>query len=79
MEEILTWFQNHPGVLGFLVSSFVFFITIFLVSKRWIGFSITLLLLLFALVSGMTIANQQMLLRQINSSSHDTSVEYLND
>ncbi|MEX1013319.1 MAG: hypothetical protein WD595_04130 [Waddliaceae bacterium] len=79
MEEFLTWFQEHPGVLGFLVSSLVFFITIFLVSKKWIGFSITLLLLLFALVSGITIANQQLLLKRINSGETVSTGDYLHE
>ena len=49
--------SNH--VLALLIAILIFLTTILLVVKRWIGFSITLLLLLFSLAAGLLINNQQ--------------------
>ena len=46
-------------VLALVVAVLIFLTTILLVVKRWIGFSITLLLLVFALAAGLLINNQQ--------------------
>lgn len=57
MDTATTCFlSTHATALA--ASAFIFFLTLFLVSKQWIGFSITLLLLLFALFTGVIIANQ---------------------
>lgn len=58
MELVLEWFRANNDVFGFIVGAIIFFIAIALVSRKAIGFLITLLLLLFALFSGLIIANQ---------------------
>lgn len=45
-------------VLALLIALLIFLMTLFLAVKRWIGFSITLLLLLFSLAAGVLINNQ---------------------
>lgn len=52
-------FLQTDHVLAFLIAILIFLTTLFLVVKRWIGFSITLLLLLFSLAAGIIINNQQ--------------------
>ena len=47
-------------MLALLIALLIFLTTIFLVVKQWIGFSITLLLLIFSLAAGLIINNQQM-------------------
>lgn len=51
-------FQSEH-VLALLSASFIFLITIFLVVKRWIGFSTASLLLLFSLAAGFLIDHMQ--------------------
>lgn len=52
-------FLQTDHVLALLIAILIFLTTLFLVVKRWIGFSITLLLLLFSLAAGIIINNQQ--------------------
>lgn len=61
MESILSWLSAHHEVVGFITSALIFLITVVLVTRRLIGFSIALLFLLFSLISGLTIANQDFL------------------
>ena len=61
MEPILSWFSDHHEVAGFLTTAFIYIITVFLASRKLIGFWITLLFLIFALLSGLAIANQDFL------------------
>lgn len=67
---------------GLAVAAFVFFVTLFLVSKQWIGVSITVLLLLFSLVSGLIIVNQDLFRNALsgNPSNHnsDTDIKIAN-
>lgn len=58
MHSLLHFLQTEP-VFAFLIASLIFFITLFLVVKQWIGFSITFLLLVFALAAGIIINNQK--------------------
>lgn len=58
MQMILDWLRANSDVFGFVVASLIFTITIVLVSRKLIGFTITLLLLLFALVTGLVIGHQ---------------------
>jgi len=60
MDQILIFFQTDT-VIAFLTALFIFFVTIFLVIKRWIGFSLTLLLLLFAITAGVVIRHHRLL------------------
>lgn len=52
-------FLSSEHMIAFLVTVSVFLITIFLVVKRWIGFSIASLFLLFALAAGVITNYQQ--------------------
>jgi hypothetical protein len=54
-------FLESESAIALLVAAVIFFITLFLVVKQWIGFSLTLLLLLFALVAGFMVNNQHVL------------------
>lgn len=49
------FFSTNATALA--AASFIFFITLFFVSKQWIGFSITMLLLFFSLITGLIIVN----------------------
>lgn len=53
------------------VAGFIFFITLFLTAKQWVSFSITLLLLVFTLITGLIIANLDLL----RTSAHEMSTE----
>lgn len=57
MQEISEFLLNH-NTLAVLIAAVIFVITIILVIRRLIGFVITLVLLLFAIASGLIIANQ---------------------
>lgn len=50
-------FMTTSSGLGLLLSSAVFLVTVILVTTRAIGFGITLLLLLFSLLIGVTVGN----------------------
>ncbi len=53
-------FLSSEHILALLIAFLIFLTTVFLVVKRWIGFSIALLLLLFSLAAGLIVNNQQM-------------------
>lgn len=56
MDTFLEFLQTDK-VIALISAVFIFFVTILLVSKRWINFPVTLLLLLFAIASGLVISN----------------------
>ena len=58
MEVFLDWLRANPDVFGFSVATLIFFITIILVSSKLINFAVTILLLIFSLVAGFMITNQ---------------------
>lgn len=60
MQSSLEFFKNDT-VIALLISILVFLFTIFLVVKNWIGFPITLLLLIFAITAGLAITNHQII------------------
>jgi hypothetical protein len=64
---------HSTHVLALLIAILVFLTTILLVVKRWIGFSITLLLLIFSLAAGLIINNQQDFQHYLSSSSSSPS------
>lgn len=68
MSSSLNFLQSEH-VLALLVTILIFMTTIFLAVKRWIGFSITLLLLLFSLAAGLLINHQQDLQHYFSYSS----------
>lgn len=59
MKSSLVQFFSSNQVIALLSAVSIFIVTIFLVAKRWIGFPITLILLLFALIAGILINNPQ--------------------
>lgn len=56
MQEVLDFFISNNGA-AFAVALIIFIITLWLVVKRFIGFVFTIILLAFALVSGLFVAN----------------------
>lgn len=56
MNEILDFFVNNNGA-AFAVALIIFIITLLLIVKRSIGFIYTIILLAFALISGLFVAN----------------------
>jgi hypothetical protein len=69
MSSVLSFLQSEH-VLALLITISIFFITIFLTVKRWIGFSMTFLFLLFALTAGMLVNFQQNIQNYFTSSSN---------
>lgn len=67
MPSALNLHSEH--ILALFIAILIFLTTILLVVKRWIGFSITLLLLIFSLAAGLIINNQQDFQHYLTSSS----------
>jgi len=61
MELVLNWVSTHLQVFGFGVATVIFLFTVFLASRQYIGFFITLLFLLFALLTGFLIVNHDVI------------------
>ncbi len=57
MDIVFDWMRANIDVFGFLVGTVIFIVTLVLVTRKSIGFWITLLLLFFALFTGFSIAN----------------------
>lgn len=74
MSHALHFLQSEH-VLALLIAVLIFLTTILLVVKRWIGFSITLLLLLFSLAAGLIINHQQDLQHYLTFSSSSPEKE----
>jgi hypothetical protein len=77
--SIASHFFESPHVLALVIAILIFLITIFLVVKRWIGFSLTLLLLIFSLAAGLIINQQQTIRDYLNSSSSSSNPMALNE
>ncbi len=69
MKSSLIQFFSSNQVIALLSAVSIFIVTIFLVAKRWIGFSITFILLLFALIAGILINNPQFLTEYSSQNS----------
>lgn len=72
MNEVIDFFTSNT-TLAYLTALVIFIITIVLVVRRLIGFMITLLLLFFALVSGLAIANYDLFREILVSFKYDSS------
>jgi flagellar motility protein MotE (MotC chaperone) len=70
MDSFMNFLYAHQ-LVGPLVGIVIFILTIFLAAKKWIGASLTFLLLLFALFSAFLINNQ----KTIESYLKPTSTE----
>lgn len=68
MSSLFNFLQSEHA-MALLTTVVIFLITIFLAVKRWIGFSLTCLLLLFSLLAGFLIDQKQMLQHYFQSSS----------
>ncbi|MFI5344404.1 MAG: hypothetical protein ACHQUC_09315 [Chlamydiales bacterium] len=66
MKSTLVQFFSSQHVIALLSAVSIFLVTIFLVAKRWIGFSITFILLLFSLTAGILINNPQFFTDYVN-------------
>lgn len=74
-----------PGSIALAVAAFIFFMTLFLVSKQWIGIGMAVILLLFSLISGMIVSNQALIHEYISGPSDghvrdvDTKVDHFQE
>ena len=66
MNQIIDFLQTDH-VLALIIACLIFLATIFLVVKRWVGFSIAVLLLIFSLVAGLVINNQHAVQQYFNA------------
>lgn len=74
VELIIEWFRANPDVFGFFVASLIFLTTITLVALRAINFWVTLLFLLFALFSGLTVGNQHLFKERLKRTQQEVVV-----
>jgi ABC-type bacteriocin/lantibiotic exporter with double-glycine peptidase domain len=63
-----TLFSNNT--LGLVVASIIFVITLILVIRKIIGFVLTLIFLFFAIVSGLAIANNDIVRDYLRKNTH---------
>lgn len=71
MDETLVGFISN-NALAFGVAALIFFITLFFAVKQWIGFSMGVLFLMFAWLSGLTLANYDLIRSYLEGSLHDS-------
>lgn len=70
MNEVIDFFSNNT-TLAYVTAVVIFIITVVLLVRRLIGFMVTLLLLAFALASGLAIANYDLFREVITSFKYD--------
>lgn len=70
MNEIIDFLSSNT-TLAYLTALIIFIITIFLLVRRLIGFMVSLLLLAFALISGLAIANHDLFREILSSFKYD--------
>lgn len=68
-EEIISCITSLNG-MAFGVATAIFLFTMLFVGMRWIGFTITLLLLVFSLAAGITISNLDIIRSYFKSELH---------
>ena len=73
MTDMIDWFRANPDVFGFCVATVIFAITVLLVTFHRIQFWVTLVLLLFSLIAGITIANQNRFFNWQESAPPETN------
>jgi glucan phosphoethanolaminetransferase (alkaline phosphatase superfamily) len=69
----------ESNTLAFIVSLAIFIVTLFLVVRRSIGFFVTLMLLIFAIVSGFFVANQDIFSSFLRSFANDPAKDSSHD
>ena len=72
MDEWINFFLSNQ-VLAVAVPTLIFFVTVFLVVRRAVGFFLTLLFMLFALASGLAIVNYDVVRTYITENRRDIS------
>ena len=72
MNEVIDFFSNNT-TLAYVTAVVIFIVTIYLLIRRLIGFMVTLLLLAFALASGLAIANYDLFREVLTSFKYDPS------
>lgn len=72
MYEIIEWFRENPDVFGFFVATIIFAITVLLVTFRRIQLWVTLVLLVFSLICGITITNQNRFFNWLEGSPQES-------
>lgn len=70
MNEFIDFISSNT-VLAYITALLIFFVTICLLVRRLIGFMISLLLLAFALISGLAIANYDLFREILVSFKYD--------
>ncbi len=74
MQEMIEWFRANPDVFGFIVATLIFAITLLLVTFRRIKFWTTLILLVFSLLVGLCISNQNRFFNWLEKPVKEQSV-----
>lgn len=72
MQDIYNFLSSSNGI-ALIVALIIFFVTIVLVIRRLIGFVITLILLIFAILSGLAIANNDIVRDIFRGLSSDST------
>jgi hypothetical protein len=72
MNEVIDFFSNNT-TLAYITAVVIFIVTVYLLIRRLIGFMVTLLLLAFALASGLAIANYDLFREVLSSFKYDAS------
>lgn len=70
MNEIIDFLTSNT-TLAYVTAIFIFIVTIILLIRRLIGFMVTLLLLAFAIISGLAIANHDLFREVLSSFKYD--------
>lgn len=75
MENVSHCAASGNG-LALSVAAFIFFVTLFMVAKQWIGFGITVILLLFSLIAGLIIANQDIIRNGLSGAPTEQAKDF---
>jgi len=75
MENLLDFITTNT-IFAFLITVFIFIVTIFLVVRQWIGFSMALLLLVFAIAAGTAVRHYNLLKSYIYLSEEPSQSEF---
>ena len=78
MENFVDYILSN-NVIAYTTAFIIFVITVFLVVRRLIGFVITLLLLFFAIASGLAIANMDLFREILRGMVYEKSEERKKD
>lgn len=73
MNELIDFLTSNT-TLAYVTAVVIFIVTIFLLVRRLIGFMVSLLLLAFALISGLAIANHDLFREILTGFKYDPSI-----